>query len=128
MKNFLTALAVLLILVAAFSTIESRVEFDYPFGNWAVPGNTGQPIPGEGEPGDVNAFSFGSAEQTVTQETEDFCPITVEVVTEQKEEQPKQTLAWVLIGIAGAVIVGSHVFAAYGYVRYFKERKKEVCL
>lgn len=128
MKNFLVAIAILLILVAAFSTIESRVEFDYPFGNWAVPGDTGQPIPGEGEPGAVNTFSFGTEEQAEAQEeTTDFCPITVEVVTEQKQEerQKESVLAWVLTGIAGVILAGCWVFIAHAYVQYFKNKRRK---
>lgn len=108
--------------MAAFSTIESRIDFEYPFGNWAVPGDCGQPVPGDGEPGKVNAFSFGTAEQAETQtETQDFCPITVEVVTEQKqEEQQQNVMPWVFTGIAGAIIAVCWVFAVYGYVQYFK--------
>ena len=125
MKDFLIAIAVLLILVAAFGTIESRVEFEYPFGNWAVPGNTGQPVPGDGEPGKVNTFSFGTAEsQKATQEvTQDFCPITVEIVTEQKEEQKESVLSLVLTGIVAVILAGVYVFAVYAYVQFFKERK-----
>lgn len=117
----------LLALIVAFSTIEGRVEFDYPFGNWAVPGDAGQPIPGEGEPGAVNAFSFGSKEQTVPQEeTTDFCPITVEVVTEQKQEEQKEgVLAWVLTSIAAVIIAGCWVFIVYLYVQYCKNKRRK---
>ena len=92
MKEFLIAIAILLVLVAAFSTIESRVEFDYPFGNWAVPSKTGTPYPGEGEPGDgksadANTFSFGTSEQTPAADTQsqEYNPITVEVVKTESE-------------------------------------------
>lgn len=127
MKDFLISILILLVLVAAFATVESRIEFEYPFGNWAVPGDGGQPVPGDGEPGKVNTFSFGSAEQadtTGTQDgTEDFCPITVEVVTEQTEEQPKEQIpVWVFI--IGAILAVVYVFAVWAYVEYFKERKE----
>lgn len=126
MKDFLIAIIILLILVSAFGTIDSRIEFEYPFGNWAVPGNTGQPVPGDGEPGEVNVFSFGSAEQTGTQENTNASPITVTVVTDRAEEQPQHSdvLAWALTGAAAVILVGVYAFAAYAYVRFFKERKR----
>ena len=111
------------------------MEFEYPFGNWAVPGNTGQPVPGDGEPGKSHTFSFGSAEQTqgtqTTQEdTQGGSPITVTMVTEKAEKESKKeskkesVLAWVLTMLAGVVILLCHVIAGYLYVQYFKERKK----
>lgn len=126
MKEFLIAISILLILVAGFSTIESRVEFEYPFGNWAVPGNTGQPVPGDGEPGKANTFSFGSAEskEETQEETQDFCPISVEIVTETQEEQEESVLAWVFTILAGVVILVCHVIAGCWYVQYFKERRR----
>ena len=128
MKDFLIAIIILLILVLAFGTIDSRIEFEYPFGNWAVPGNTGQPVPGEGEPGEVNVFSFGSAEQTqgtqenTQEDTQGGSPITVTMVTEKAEKE--SVLAWVLTIIAGVVILLCHVIAGYWYVQYFKERRR----
>ena len=127
MKDFLIAIIILLILVSAFGTIDSRIEFEYPFGNWAVPGNTGQPVPGDGEPGKSNTFSFGSAEQTQgTQETQENTqggsPITVTMVTEKAEKE--SVLAWVLTILAGVVILLCHVIAGYWYVQYFKERRR----
>ena len=128
MKDFLIAIIILLILVSAFGTIESRIEFEYPFGNWAVPGNTGQPVPGDGEPGGANTFSFGSAEsksqveyQEESQVSSD-CPITVTVVTET--EQKESVLAWVFTILAGVVILVCHVIAGCWYVQYFKERRR----
>jgi len=89
MKTFLLSIAILLILVAAFSAVEGRMEFEYPFGNWAVPGKTGEPVPGEGNPGEVNTFSFGKSEAAQGAQpspaeggTQEYCPITAEVVTE----------------------------------------------
>jgi hypothetical protein len=121
---------ILLVLVAAFGTVESRIEFEYPFGNWAVPGNGGQPVPGDGEPGKVNTFSFGTAEtkeetKEETQDgTEDFCPITVEVVTEQKQaEQKESVFPFVLIGICFAFEIFVFVFAICCLVEYFKEKR-----
>ena len=127
MKEFLIAISILLILVAGFSTIESRVEFEYPFGNWAVPGNTGQPVPGDGEPGKSHTFSFGSAEQTqgtqTTQEdTQGGSPITVTMVTEKAEKE--SVLAWVLFGVSAAFLAGVYVFTVCAYAQYFKERRR----
>ena len=116
--------------MAAFSTIESRIEFEYPFGNWAVPGNGGQPVPGDGEPGKANTFSFGTAEtkeetKEETQDgTEDFCPISVEIVTEKQEEQKESVLPYVLLGICFVFELGVFVFAICCFVEYFKERKR----
>lgn len=113
-------------MVAAFSTIESKVEYEYPFGNWAVPGNTGQPVPGEGEPGEVNVFSFGTTEKDNAQEdAQDFSPITVTVVTEQtKERQKESVLSFVLLGICFAFEIGVFVFAICCFVEYFKEKRR----
>jgi hypothetical protein len=126
MKDFLIAIIILLILVSAFGTIDSRIEFEYPFGNWAVPGNSGQPVPGDGEPGEVNVFSFGSAEskEETKEETQDFCPITVEIVTEKQEEQKESAFPFVLLGICFAFEIFVFVFAICCFAEYFKERKK----
>ena len=126
MKDFLIAIIILLILVLAFGTIDSRIEFEYPFGNWAVPGNTGQPVPGDGEPGETNVFSFGSDEQAETTGTQRPSPITVTVVTEQPEEQPQHSdvLSWVLFGVSAAILAGVYVFTACAYAQYFKERRR----
>lgn len=115
--------------MAAFGTVESRIEFEYPFGNWAVPGNGGQPVPGDGEPGKVNTFSFGSAEKVETTGTQDGMqepsPITVTMVTDQQEEQQEHgVFGWVLAGIVAVILTGVYVFAARAYVEYFKERKE----
>jgi hypothetical protein len=127
-KDFLISILILLVLVAAFGTVESRIEFEYPFGNWAVPGNGGLPVPGDGEPGKANTFSFGTAKtKEETQDgTEDFCPITVEVVTEQKQEaqQKESVLPWVLLGIGYVFAAAVFVFAICCYIEYFKERKE----
>lgn len=125
MKDFLIAISILLILVAGFSTIESRVEFEYPFGNWAVPGNTGQPVPGDGEPGEANVFSFGSDEQAEATGAQEPSPITVTVVTEQPEEQPQHSdvLSWVLLSVSAAILASVYVFTACAYAQYFKTRR-----
>ena len=127
MKDFLIAIIILLILVLAFGTIESRIEFEYPFGNWAVPGNTGQPVPGDGEPGKSNTFSFGSAEQTqgtqTTQEnTQGGSPITVTMVTEKAEKE--SVLAWALFGVSAAILAGVYMFTACAYAQYFDEKRR----
>ena len=128
MKDFLIAIIILLILVSAFGTIESRIEFEYPFGNWAVPGNTGQPVPGDGEPGKSNTFSFGSAESKTQVESQEesqvssYCPITVTMVTEKVEKE--SVLAWVLFGISAAILAGVYVFTVCAYAQYFKERRR----
>lgn len=130
MKEFLIAISILLILVAGFSTIESRVEFEYPFGNWAVPGNTGQPVPGDGEPGGANTFSFGSAESKEKSQVEyqeesqvsSDCPITVTVVTET--EQKESVFPFVLLGICFAFEIFVFVFAICCFVEYFKEKRR----
>jgi hypothetical protein len=126
-KTFLISIFILLVLVAAFSTIESRIEFEYPFGNWAVPGNGGQPVPGDGEPGNANTFSFGSAEskEETKEENQDFCPISVEIVTETQEEQKESVFPFVLIGICFAFEIFVFVFAICCFVEYFKEKKDE---
>lgn len=129
MKDFLIAIVILLILVSAFGTIESRVELGYSFGNWAVPGNTGQPVPGEGEPGEpgeVNVFSFGSAEskEETQEEAQDFCPISVEIVTETQEEQKESVFPFVLLGICFAFEIFVFVFAICCLVEYFKEKRR----
>ena len=126
MKDFLIAIVILLILVSAFGTIESRVELGYPFGNWAVPGNTGQPVPGDGEPGAVNVFSFGSAEQTEATGAQEPSPITVTVVTEQPQMQRRHSnaLCWVLFGLSAAICGGVYAFAACAYAQYFKEKRR----
>lgn len=128
MKDFLIAIIILLILVSAFGTIDSRIEFEYPFGNWAVPGNTGQPVPGDGEPGNSNVFSFGSAEQTqgtqenTQEDTQGGSPITVTMVTEKAEKE--SVLAWVLFGVSAAILAGVYVFTVCAYAQYFKERRR----
>lgn len=126
MRDILIAIVILLILVSAFGTIESRVELEYPFGNWAVPGNTGQPVPGEGEPGEVNVFSFGSAEskEETQEETQDFCPISVEIVTETQEEQKESVFPFVLLGVCFAFEIFVFVFAICCLVEYFKEKRR----
>lgn len=118
MKDLLLSIAALLALVMAFSTVETSEEFHYPFGNWAVPSNDGQPAPGEGEQGDgeslsagqgkSHVFSIGKSNQAAN-EQQDYCPITVEVVTEQKKEIP----TWFFIG------VGIYEVICCGFTIYF---------
>lgn len=119
MKTFLISIVILFVLVAAFSTIDTRIEFEYPFGNWAVPSNTGASHPGEGEPGDGDAanshtFSFGSEDEKPTgnQESQERSPITVEVVEPEKEsnrwrnlEPLMRPLYYVALALAVILIV-----------------------
>lgn len=133
-KKFLIAMAILL--VAAFSTVEGRVEFTYPFGNWAVPGAAGDPVPGEGEPGDVNTFSFGKADRQTAapaqgeQAAQEYSPITVTV--EQQEKVRKwgnmENINRVLYGIASTLIVeliALLVTAAVLDIKHLKRRKRK---
>lgn len=124
MKTFLLSIVILLLLVAAFSTVDGRIEYDYPFGNWAISGSSGEPVSGEGGRGKGNTFSFGTEEQadtqgkSQTQETTEYCPITVEVVT-QEEEQSEN---WCGVVIASVILSAECVGTVYCYVLLFKHR------
>lgn len=124
MKIFLTSVLILLALIAGFSAVDGRIEYDYPFGNWAISGSSGEPVSGEGGRGNGNTFSFGTEEQadaqgqTQTQETTDYCPITVEVVT-QEEEQSEN---WCGVVIASVILSAECVGTVYCYVLLFKHR------
>ena len=135
-KTFLIAIAILLVLVAAFSTVEGRVEFVSPFGNWAAPGTAGDPVPGEGEPGEINTFSFGNADRQTAapaqgeQAAQEYSPITVTV--EQQEKVRKwgnlENINRVLYGIAGTLIVeliALLVTAAVLDIKHLKRRKRK---
>jgi len=93
------------------------MEFEYPFGNWAVPGKTGEPVPGEGAQGNANTFSFGNSEASQGAQpspaeggTQEYNPISVEIVTEEAQKKPTdwkkvEKVNQVLYGIAGTLIV-----------------------
>ena len=127
MKTFLTSILILFALIAGFSTVDGRIEYDYPFGNWAIYGSSGEPVSGEGGRGNGNTFSFGTEEQAdsqpqtqdQTQATTDYCPITVEVVT-----QEEQSDNWCGVIIASVVLSVECVGTVYCYVLWFKEMKK----
>lgn len=124
MKTFLTSILILFALIAGFSTVDGRIEYDYPFGNWAISGSSGEPVSGEGGRGNGNTFSFGTEEQadtqgqSQTQETTEYCPITVEVVT-QEEEQSEN---WCGVVIASVILSAECVGTVYCYVLLFKHR------
>lgn len=88
MKNFLISILILFILVAIFSTFETRIEFEYPFGNWGLQNdNSNQSI---SSPSKDNVFDINVKKQQNTNMeklqystlTGDSNPISVEVVTE----------------------------------------------
>lgn len=68
MKTTLISITILIVLIVFFSTIPYEVtlreyspaELEYPFGNWAFPGNSGDPILGEGGSGTLNVFTLGN--------------------------------------------------------------------
>lgn len=117
MKTLIQSLAILIVLIAFFSFFPYEWELrEYKAaaiesnGNWAVPGESGQPVPGgsgdipgegqmpgEGEPGIPSQISLtASSEKKVkttalnptnnVEQTAEYSPITFEVV-----EQPKST-------------------------------------
>jgi hypothetical protein len=129
-KTFLTSILILFALIAGFSTVDGRIEYDYPFGNWAISGSSGEPVSGEGGRGNGNTFSFGTEEQEdsqpqpqtqdQTQETTEYCPITVEVVT-QEEEQSEN---WCGVVIASVILSAECVGTVYCYVLLFEDMKR----
>jgi hypothetical protein len=121
MKTFLLSIIILFALIAGFSTVDGRIEYDYPFGNWAISGDSGSFISGDGEnnegdtrdgePGKTYKFSMNTADQEDAQgsngdsqepqNAQDYNPITVEVVTEQKiESRNLEPISQVLYQIA----------------------------
>lgn len=111
MKDFLISVAILAILVAAFSTIETHVERFIPADGWAFYGGSGEPVPGEGEPGEANTFSIGNDDPTpgteqAEQAAETSSPITVEVLQPKVEKRENLTmLNYFLYGVASVLIV-----------------------
>lgn len=72
MKTTLISIAILIVLIVFFSTIPYEVtlreyspaEIENPFGNWAFPGNSGDPILGEGGSGTLNVFAIGGSNES----------------------------------------------------------------
>lgn len=161
MKTVLISIVILIVLIAFFSTIPYEItlreyapaEIENPFGNWAfpgtkgqpVPGNgepgkTGQPVPGNGEPGNSNRFAFGAADtapapaEPAENATQEYTPITVEVVTEVTEDGQEpdrwgnlEMINYFLCGIAATLIVETIALAIAGVVleiKYYKLLKE----
>lgn len=96
MKDVLLGILILAVLLVVFSRVDTRIEYEYPFGNWHIYGDSGEVIPGEGEQGDADVFSFGEPKEEQKPRpvpgedaaVSEYCPITVEVIT---KESPKST-------------------------------------
>ena len=132
MKDFLLGILILAVLLVVFSEV-SPMEYTKPFGNWAFFGNSGEPLPGKGEPSsELKTFTFGESQPTA--ETTDFCPITFEVVTKEKDEPEPSTdrrnltmINHVLYGVAGTLFVEMVALMIVVIVMWCKTHpKKEV--
>ena len=132
-KTFLLSIVILFVLVAVFSTTDMSADYTKPFGNWAFFGNSGEPLPGKGEPSsEVKTFTFGEPQPTA--ETTDFCPITFEVVTKEKDEPEPSAdrrnlsmINHVLYGVAGTLFVEMVALMIVVIVMWCKTHpKKEV--
>lgn len=112
MKNLIVSLLFLSALVMWFSLCGENIPHDYSFGNWAFPGQSGEPIPGEGEDGDTKAFTLAEPkvepeQQKTLIETEQEFPITVSI------ERPieSKTPVWEYILYGAAITLATEVTA-----------------
>lgn len=145
MKTVLISIVILIVLIVIFSIIPYEItlreytpaELETPFGNWAFPGTKGQPVPGGGsgdgqsvpgaaEPGTGNSFAFGASGTVpipAENATQEYTPITVEMVTEVAEDGQEpdrwgnlEMINYFLCGIAATLIVETIALAIAGVV------------
>lgn len=126
MKNLIISVLILSALTVVFSVNASTVDYEKPYGNWAYfGGNSGDPVPGEGEDGEANTFSILQAETqpqdtTVAEETDRGEVFSISVA---HAETP--AAEYVLLGVAVTLIVEEIAAVITLCVLLMKNRKRK---
>lgn len=121
LKEVLISLFVLLLLVLAFSN-DTPWEPMETYGNWLIAGDSGNPIPGEGEPSsDVFMFSLQAKEETQTEQG----IVSVEIINEEStDRQEKRTYTELFFyGVAATLIAEIVIASIVAFVFYWKSKE-----
>lgn len=122
MKNFIFAILFLSALTAYFSFYGENVPLERTQKEgWAFFGGTsGEPLPGEGENGEIDVFSINSPQETTPQQTQQESPISV-TVTEQTEDNSTDWELF-LIGVAVGALLAELATASVFAILYLREK------
>ena len=124
MKNLIFAILFLSALTAYFSFYGEIVPSSRTGEGWAFfGGDSGDPIPGNGENGEVDVFSINSPHETT--QTQQKSPISVTVVypdQEHAEEYRQAIRETFLIGVAVGALLAELVTAGVFGILYLREK------
>lgn len=121
MKNLIIAILILSALTAYFSFYGEIVPSSRTGEGWAFfGGDSGDPIPGNGENGEVDVFSINSPQETT--QTQQETPISVTVVEQTVEKE--QTHGMFFIGaMAGSLATQIGIICVFA-ILYLRDKYK----
>lgn len=123
MKNLIFAILFLSALTSWFSFYGEIVPSSRTGEGWAFFGGTsGEPVPGEGENGEIDVFSINAPQETTPLQTQQESPISVTVV-EQTEEK-EQTQGMFFVGVAAGALLAELATASVIAILYLKDKHK----